>query len=82
LLRVQFLFITGRQAEVVFFSFVRNNGPATFYAYEGRMNVAISRTHDAVYLVGDVHYIASKRLAVMKALIKLPIMAEYSIDDT
>ncbi|MCR4531633.1 DEAD/DEAH box helicase [Acinetobacter venetianus] len=64
----------GRQADVVFFSFVRNIGPATFYADDRRINVAISRARDAVYLVGDIKYISSKRLPVLDALIKLPIL--------
>lgn len=67
----------GRQADIVFFSFVRNTGPATFYADDRRMNVAISRARDAVYLVGDVDYIASKRLPVLDALVKLPILIEH-----
>lgn len=64
----------GRQADVVFFSFVRNIGPATFYADDRRINVAISRARDAVYLVGDIKYISSKRLPVLDALVKLPIL--------
>lgn len=71
----------GRQADIVFFSFVRNTGPATFYADDRRMNVAISRARDAVYLVGDVDYIASKRLSVLDALIKLPILMEHRRED-
>jgi RecA/RadA recombinase len=67
----------GRQADIVFFSFVRNTGPATFYADDRRMNVAISRARDAVYFVGDVNYIASKRLPVLDALAKLPILIEH-----
>ena len=31
------------------------------------MNVAISRARDAVYLVGDIEYIRSKRLPVLDA---------------
>ena len=61
----------GRQADIVFFSFVRNTGPATFYADDRRMNVAISRARD------DVDYIASKRLPVLDALTKLPILIEH-----
>lgn len=53
---------------------MRNTGPATFYADDRRLNVAISRARDAVYLVGDVDYIASKRLPVLDALLKLPIL--------
>lgn len=67
----------GRQADIVFFSFVRNTGPATFYADDRRMNVAISRARDAVYLVGDVDYIRSKRLPVLDALVSLPILKSH-----
>lgn len=71
----------GRQADIVFFSFVRNTGPATFYADDRRMNVAISRARDAVYLVGDVDYIASKRLPVLDALVKLPILIQLRYEE-
>jgi ATP-dependent RNA/DNA helicase IGHMBP2 len=71
----------GRQADIVFFSFVRNTGPATFYADDRRMNVAISRARDAVYLVGDVDYIARKRLPVLDALLKLPILIKHRNED-
>jgi superfamily I DNA and/or RNA helicase len=71
----------GRQADIVFFSFVRNTGPATFYADDRRMNVAISRARDAVYLVGDIEYIRSKHLPVLDALAKLPILIWHRKED-
>jgi superfamily I DNA and/or RNA helicase len=71
----------GRQADIVFFSFVRNTGPATFYADDRRMNVAISRARDAVYLVGDIEYIRSKRLPVLDALASLPILIKHRKED-
>jgi len=71
----------GRQADIVFFSFVRNTGPATFYADDRRMNVAISRARDAVYLVGDIDYIRSKRLPVLDALASLPILIKHRKED-
>lgn len=69
----------GRQADIVFFSFVRNRGPATFYADDRRMNVAISRARDAVYLVGDRDYIRSKRLPVLEALAALPVLQLHDL---
>ena len=71
----------GRQADIVFFSFVRNTGPATFYADDRRMNVAISRARDAVYLVGDIEYIRSKRLPVLDASARLPILMRHRKED-
>lgn len=63
----------GRQADIVFFSFVRTTGPATFYADPRRMNVAISRARDAVYLIGDMNYIKSKNIKVLNSLLRLGI---------
>ena len=71
----------GRQADIVMFSFVRNTGPAKFYADDRRMNVAISRARDAVYLVGDIEYIRSKRLPVLDALASLPILILHRKED-
>lgn len=64
----------GRQADIVFFSFVRTTGPATFYADDRRMNVAISRARDAVYLVGDTRYLAGQKARSLQALMKLPVL--------
>lgn len=64
----------GRQADIVFFSFVRTTGPATFYADPRRMNVAISRARDAVYLIGDRNYIKSENVNVLNALLSLGIV--------
>ncbi len=62
----------GREADVVFFSFVRNNGSARFYGDSRRINVAISRARDRVYLVGDRDYLrAQKKYLVLKELLKL-----------
>lgn len=65
----------GRQADIVFFSFVRTVGPATFYADDRRMNVAISRARDCVYLVGSIEYIRSKRLPALTALVGRPVIS-------
>lgn len=64
----------GRQADIVFFSFVRTTGPATFYADSRRMNVAISRARDAVYLIGDRKYIKSKNVDVLNTLLSLGVV--------
>ena len=64
----------GRQADIVFFSFVRTTGPATFYADPRRMNVAISRARDAVYLIGNLKYIKSKNIEVLNKLAELGVV--------
>lgn len=64
----------GRQADIVFFSFVRTTGPATFYADSRRINVAISRARDAVYLIGDLKYIKSKNVNVLNTLLSLGVV--------
>lgn len=65
----------GRQADVVFFSFVRTWGSAKFYADARRLNVAISRARDGVYLVGYKRYIfdtgKSKRIDFLVSLAEL-----------
>lgn len=66
----------GRQADVVFFSFVRTVGPATFYADDRCMNVAISRARDCVYLVGSIDYISRKRLPALTALAGRPVLSK------
>ncbi len=64
----------GRQADVVFFSFVRTHGPARFFADARRLNVALSRARDCVYLVGDVRYLSRQRVPALKDLSRLPIL--------
>lgn len=67
----------GREANIVIFSFVRTTGPARFYADPRRMNVAISRAKDAVYLIGDRGYIKSKHLEVLDKLLVRPTLIKY-----
>lgn len=66
----------GRQADIVFFSFVRTTGSATFYADPRRINVAISRARDAVYLIGDRSYIKSKKIEILDALLRLEVLSD------
>ncbi|MFZ7337027.1 DEAD/DEAH box helicase [Comamonas jiangduensis] len=61
----------GRQADLVFFSFVRTTGSAKFYADPRRINVAISRARDGVYLFGSRHYLKSRKLKVLDSLLEL-----------
>jgi ATP-dependent RNA/DNA helicase IGHMBP2 len=65
----------GRQADVVFFSFVRTTGSARFYADDRRLNVAISRARNSVYLVGNLEYIRTKPIPGLQALARLPVIS-------
>ena len=47
----------GREADVVLFSFVRNQGSARFYGDPRRLNVALSRAKERVLLVGSLDYL-------------------------
>jgi len=73
----------GRQADVVFFSFVRTWGSAKFYADARRLNVAISRARDGVYLVGDKRYIfntgKNKRIDFLVSLANLRELTFWKI---
>jgi ATP-dependent RNA/DNA helicase IGHMBP2 len=66
----------GRQADVVFFSFVRTCGPARFFADDRRLNVALSRARDCVYLVGDLRYLKSRGISAVNRLVRLPIYVQ------
>jgi superfamily I DNA and/or RNA helicase len=62
----------GQEADILFFSFVRTTGTAIFYAEDRRLNVAISRAKNAVFLVGSRNYIQSQyRYKTLKALTEL-----------
>ena len=65
----------GRQADVVFFSFVRNTGSSQFYGDARRLNVALSRAKDRLYLVGCTRYVEQQRNhKVLMTLAKLPVL--------
>lgn len=58
----------GREADVVFISFVRNTGSGRFFSDLRRVNVAISRARDKVYFVGMTQYL-QKHLKELLTLI-------------
>ena len=61
----------GREANIVFFSFVRNNGSARFYSDDRRLNVALSRAKDQIYLVGNINYLKGQKSKALQALCEL-----------
>jgi hypothetical protein len=64
----------GRQADVVFFSFVRTHIPARFFADDRRLNVALSRARDCIYLVGDLRYLRGCQVRALDDLSQLPVI--------
>ncbi|WP_297296539.1 AAA domain-containing protein [uncultured Brachyspira sp.] len=46
----------GKEADIVYFSVVRNTGSARFFSNIKRLNVAISRTKSRLYMVGMSRY--------------------------
>ena len=48
----------GKEANVVIFTCVRNNGHVTeFFTKPNRLNVALSRAKDKIYLIGSLRYV-------------------------
>ena len=67
----------GKEASVVFFSFVRNNGSAQFYGDARRLNVALSRGKSHVYLVGHCQYLGRQKIQALKSLVQLKILSTF-----
>lgn len=68
----------GKEASVVFFSFVRNNGSAKFYGDARRLNVALSRGKSHVYLVGHCQYLGMQKIQALRSLVQLNILSTFS----
>lgn len=69
----------GRDADVVLFSFVRNQGSARFYADPRRLNVALSRAKERLLLVGSLDYLREKgrQIQALRKLCELPVLESY-----
>ena len=71
----------GREADVVLFSFVRNQGSARFYGDPRRLNVALSRAKERILLVGSLDYLSGKAKAhdirALSLLCELPVLEQH-----
>ena len=65
----------GKEASVVFFSFVRNNGSAQFYGDARRLNVALSRGKSHLYLVGHYQYLGKQKIQALRSLSNLSVLS-------
>ena len=65
----------GKEASVVFFSFVRNNGSAQFYGDERRLNVALSRGKNHLYLVGHYQYLKKQKIQALRSLVNINVLS-------
>lgn len=52
----------GKECDIVIFSITRTNGPYRFLADYRRLNVALSRAKDYIYVVGQVNYAENNKL--------------------
>lgn len=57
----------GREAKIVFLSLTRNNGSYIFFSDSRRLNVAISRAQDYLYIVGSRAYL--RKVEILRKLI-------------
>lgn len=58
----------GKEADIVYFSIVRNNGSIRFFSNIKRLNVAVSRTKKKLYMVGMYKY--CKRVNILDEIYK------------
>ena len=61
----------GREADIVFISFVRNNGSGRFFSDLRRLNVAISRAKDKVFFVGMAQYLEKHLSKLLSRIINI-----------
>ncbi|HFI0081488.1 TPA: DEAD/DEAH box helicase [Streptococcus suis] len=52
----------GKESDVVIFSLTRNHGTFRFLSDERRLNVALSRAKNKIFIVGDVRYSSKNKL--------------------
>ena len=67
----------GKESDIVIFSVTRTMGSYRFLADERRLNVALSRAKDKIYIVGEKNY--GEKEHVLKKIIERSTVEEYTI---
>lgn len=67
----------GKESDIVIFSVTRTMGSYRFLADERRLNVALSRAKDKIYIVGEKNY--AEKEQVLKKIIERSTVEEYTI---
>ena len=67
----------GKESDIVIFSVTRTMGSYRFLADERRLNVALSRAKDKIYIVGEKNY--AEKEHVLKKIIERSTVEEYTI---
>ncbi|MHC1731940.1 MAG: DEAD/DEAH box helicase [Bacteroidales bacterium] len=67
----------GREADVVIFSITRTKGTMRFFSDPRRLNVAISRAKDYLFIVGDKYY--AKKSILLNSILQKSEIIEYKI---
>lgn len=66
----------GKESDIVIFSVTRTTGSYRFLADDRRLNVALSRAKDKIYIVGEKNY--AKREPLLKKIISKCSIEEYN----
>ena len=66
----------GRECDIVIFSVTRTTGSYRFLADDRRLNVAISRARDQIYMIGTKDY--AEKQPLLKCILKNAAIDHYS----
>lgn len=67
----------GKESDIVIFSLTRNHGSFRFLSDIRRLNVALSRAKDKIFIVGDINY--SSKNKILSEIIKRSKITEFEV---